>query len=68
MIKYTNDCVLGIEVLDEDHKYLFKLLEEVHELLNNDFLLDRHDKIVDIIRQLENYAEEHFSREEKYME
>ena len=68
MIKYTNDCILGIESLDEDHKYLFKLLAEVHELLNNDFLLDRHDKIVDIIQQLENYAEEHFSREEKYME
>ena len=44
MIKYTNDCVLGIEVLDEDHKYLFKLVEEVHELLNNDFLLDRQNR------------------------
>ena len=67
MIQFTDDCLLGKEDLDTDHRKLFSLLEEVHNLLHNNYATDRYDKIHQIIAELSDYADEHFAREEAYM-
>ncbi len=68
MIQFTEDCLIGIESLDQDHRYLFELLGKISELLNDIYCGDRYNSIKELIEELQTYAEEHFEREEAYME
>ena len=68
MYYFTDDCLIGVEQIDEEHRGLFKLIGDVHDLLNNEIIDDKYDRICDIMVDLENYAEEHFRHEEEYME
>ncbi len=67
MLHFTEDCILGIEVLDNEHRHLFELMERVDYLLKSVYLADRYTMIKEVLEQLENYAELHFEHEEAYM-
>lgn len=67
MYYFTDDCLIGVEQIDEEHRGLFKLIGEVHELLDNELIDDKYDRISDMVASLEKYAEEHFRHEEEYM-
>ena len=67
MIQWKESYRLGIEEIDEQHKKLFEIANRAYELLKNDFVTDKYDRIVDIIEELKDYAVYHFSFEEKYM-
>lgn len=68
MFEFTKDCLLGIEMLDDDHRHLFELLNEGIDLVENHFTHDKYDDIKQLISNLNSYANEHFAREEAYME
>lgn len=68
MFEFTDDCIIGIEQIDEEHRYLFELLNRTHALTGMDFQNDHYQTIKDIIAELDNYAEQHFTNEEAYME
>lgn len=68
MFHFTDDCIIGIDQLDEEHRSLFSLIEEGMDLLHNEYLIDRYEKVKEILEKLENYAEQHFAHEEAYME
>ena len=68
MFRFTEECMTGIEEIDEEHRYLFRLLHEGMELVQNEYLTDRYEKIKELLENLENYAERHFMHEEQYME
>ena len=68
MFEFTDDCIIGIEQIDEEHRYLFDLLNRTHALTSMDFQNDHYQVIKDIIAELDNYAEQHFANEEAYME
>lgn len=68
MFEFTDDCIIGIEQIDEEHRYLFDLLNRTHTLTSMDFQNDHYQVIKDIIAELDNYAEQHFTNEEAYME
>lgn len=68
MFEFTGDCIIGIEQIDEEHRYLFDLLNRTHTLTSMDFQNDHYQVIKDIIAELDNYAEQHFANEEAYME
>lgn len=68
MFCFTDDCIIGIEQLDEEHRYLFSLINEGMNLLHNEYLLDRYEKVKEILEKLDAYAEQHFTHEEAYME
>lgn len=68
MFQFTKDCVLGVEELDEDHAHLFELLNEGTQILQNNYKEDRYVDIVNLLEELEEYAEIHFVHEETYME
>lgn len=68
MIKWKEDYRIGVDVIDEQHKELFRIAGEAFDLLQNDFYLDKYDRIVNLIEQLKNYAAFHFKTEENYME
>lgn len=68
MFEFTDDCKIGIEQLDEEHRHLFELLNRVHTLVNTDYQDDYYQNIKGIIAELDDYAEQHFANEEAYME
>ncbi len=68
MYEMKPEYYIGIELIDEEHKQLFKYAEEAYELLNDEFTPDKYDKIEAILVKLRDYTEKHFSDEENYME
>lgn len=68
MFEFTKDCLLGVEEIDNEHRYLFELLNNGIDMLHNSYLPDRYDEIKALLQELENYAEQHFAHEEAYME
>jgi hemerythrin len=67
MFKWKQDYVLGIEVIDEQHKKLFEIGERAYQLLKDKFRTDKYDEIVSILAELKDYTVFHFETEEKYM-
>lgn len=68
MIKWKDEYNTGVEMIDNQHKELFKIANEAYDLLKNDFCTDKYDKIVDILERLKEYTVYHFDSEEEYME
>lgn len=67
MIKWNDNYLLGVEVLDQQHKELFRIASDAYDLLNHEFYTDKYDKVVKLIEELKKYAVFHFETEEKYM-
>lgn len=68
MFRFTDDCLIGIESLDEQHRHLFELINSVLDMIKNHYVPDRYSQIKEILEELDNYAEQHFENEEAYME
>lgn len=67
MIQWKESYRLGIDEIDDQHKKLFEIANRAYELLKNDFVTDKYDRIVSIIEELKEYTVYHFSFEENYM-
>lgn len=67
MFQFTDDCLIGIDQIDDEHRILFDLLNKADTLLANNFSSDRYQELKEIIEELDYYAEQHFTHEEAYM-
>lgn len=67
MIQWKESYRLGVDEIDEQHKRLFDIANQAYDLLKNDMLVDKYDRIVSIIEELRDYAVYHFGFEENYM-
>lgn len=56
---------VGIKELDNQHKQLFNILNELYEAMQN---ASAQEKLGKIINELTNYTKIHFATEERYME
>ena len=65
---FSNEYLTGIKLIDDEHRQLFALVNEVHTLVNDDLIFDKYDEIIRILTELKNYTEMHFQDEESYME
>lgn len=66
MYKFTEDCMIHIDTIDNEHRHLF-------EIINNAILSIQNSENIttlvrDIIEDLKSYATIHFAHEESYME
>ncbi len=68
MFQFTEDCMIGVPEIDDQHRYLFDIMNEGIQLAGNHYSGDRYASIKDLLETLDNYAEQHFSHEESYME
>lgn len=68
MFEFTEKYITGIDFIDREHRELFRIGKEAYSLLKNEWVLDKYDSIVKIIKELREYAKVHFSNEEAYME
>ena len=57
----------NIDIVDEQHKHLFEITDKTYELLTNDLLVDKYDRIMELLDELKEYTQLHFATEEKYM-
>lgn len=68
MYMFTDDCLIGVENLDNEHRELFRIINDVEQLLGNKIRNDKYDDLVELLKELRDYASYHFHHEEKYME
>lgn len=64
-IEWNDGMSVGVESIDEDHKTLLLLINEINEAINNG---STHLLIIDIFEKLEKYVKRHFSKEELLLE
>lgn len=62
--KYKTD----IQLVDDEHRRLFEIIKEANDLIFQELLHDKYDKIIELLSELKDYTEFHFSDEEKLME
>lgn len=63
-IKWDDSYIVGVSVIDEQHKHFVGLLNTLYESLES-----KHtEKIAEIIKDLSDYAEHHFKTEEDYFD
>ena len=68
MYYFTEDCLTGMSQIDDEHRELFRILNQLHELLANEFVSDKYDQTRELLDRLKDYAGNHFAHEEAYME
>ena len=51
MYEMKPEYYIGIDMIDEEHKQLFKYADEAYELLHDEFTPDKYDRI-DIILEI----------------
>jgi len=68
MYEMKDEYLTGIEFIDNEHRRLFEITEEAYQLLKNEFITDKYDRIVKILEDLREYTKQHFAHEEAYME
>lgn len=66
MYQFTNDCIIGIEAIDGEHRRLFRLINEAEEALKSEALTA--ENVRSTLTALCEYARTHFSHEEAYMQ
>lgn len=66
MYEMKPEYYTGIESIDQEHTRLFELARETQDLLDNDLLQDKEDRLHYLISELINYTRTHFSHEEEY--
>lgn len=66
MYQFTEDCLIGINEIDEEHRTLFQMLNEAFELLSAPS--NAQMVIKNLLPRLKDYAATHFAHEEAYMQ
>ncbi|EDZ62889.1 diguanylate cyclase [Sulfurimonas gotlandica GD1] len=64
MIEWNEGLSLGIKALDDDHKKLLDIINELSHAISND---EAKKFIESIFDELQNYATDHFHREEELL-
>jgi hemerythrin len=65
--EFTEDFLTGIEFIDKQHARLFELANQTYDLLNDQLVTDKYDRIVDVLSELRDYTKTHFADEEAFM-
>ena len=68
MYEMKDEYLTGIEMIDNEHRVLFEIAEEIHQLCHNEYIPDKFDHITNLIQRLRDYTVMHFEHEEAYME
>lgn len=68
MYEMKDEYLTGIEQIDNEHRVLFEIAEEIYQLCVNEFVPDKYDHITNLIQRLKDYSLTHFRNEEAYME
>lgn len=69
MYQFTDDCLTGLATIDNEHRQLFKTINEISEILMDE--TKDADEVLqsakNLMVTLKEYAATHFAHEEDYM-
>lgn len=65
---FTDEYRTGIALIDSEHERLFEIIRETRDVIDAQFLHDKYDEIIQILKELREYTIMHFQDEESYME
>ena len=65
MYEFTEDCMIHIEQIDNEHRKLFQMLNEAFTMVQE--TEDASAITISLLSNLKNYAMTHFAHEEAYM-
>lgn len=68
MYEMKDEYLTGIEQIDNEHRRLFEIAEELYQLSKEEFVPDKYDNIRNLLNELREYTKTHFNHEEAYME
>lgn len=68
MFKFTEDCMTGIDMIDEEHKQLFEIINQLVDTLDSDKYSVNQGEVEDYIQYFIEYGKNHFAHEEEWME
>lgn len=68
MYKMKDEYLIGIPMIDEEHKKLFEIAQNIYELQQEDFMVDKYDNLKVILEELKEYTLTHLEHEEAYMQ
>lgn len=68
MYEMKKEYLTGIEEIDNQHRRLFEIAEELYQLSREEFIVDKYDHICKSLQELKDYTYFHFDSEEAYME
>lgn len=69
MFEFTEDCIVGVEQIDNEHQYLITLMNQMMKILGAEGEVTKNqNELEEYIGELIAYGERHFSHEEAYME
>ena len=66
--EFTEEYLTGIELIDSEHRELFRIVDKANRLVKSFDPLSGYDDIMLILKELTEYTKEHFADEEEYME
>ena len=66
MYEFTEDCMIHIDQIDEEHRKLFQMLNEAFAMVQE--TKDVSAITISLLSNLKSYAMTHFAHEEAYME
>lgn len=66
MYQFTDDCMIGIKEIDDEHQNLFQMIDRTNDLLHTSTNLRLTAK--SLLAELLDYTKVHFNHEESYME
>ena len=64
-IKWKDEYSVGIEEIDEQHRYFITLLNDLYDAVCSN---RGRQELKDLFQKLSDYAEKHFATEEKYFD
>ena len=64
---FTDKYIIGIELVDEEHKHLFDIIRDTNDVIHAELLHDKYDEIMRLLAELKDYTESHFHDEEELM-
>lgn len=67
MYEMKDEYLTGIAFIDEEHTKLFEITNRLYNVLEDQFIPDKYDYIVDILKELTEYTKYHFKHEEEFM-
>lgn len=68
MYEFKEEFLTGIPLIDQEHRRLFEIADNLYNLKSEAFMPDKYDNIRHILQELKDYTLTHFQHEEEYME
>lgn len=68
MFEWKPEYAVGITEIDRQHQELFRMADEIYEMVLETSGEDQMQQVMDLVAALKQYAEDHFTLEESLLE